>query len=138
MANEQESSKSTQRKLCRFGFLVSLFAFLPYFLLPLTYYVHLTASSLPGASRGLQTGSPIIASQTGEPASPHDSNACPICQGAESFQDYGNSPAFHAPDSNSQVGRLAGDYYLAVLTTADVLNSQTRAPPFVPLPQATA
>jgi hypothetical protein len=138
MTSRQKSGKWAEGGPSRFGFHVSLFAFLPYLLLPLIYYAHLTASSLPAASGDLKTGSLIIASQTREPVAPHDSNACPICRGASSSQDYGTSPAFHAPDSSSLVGLLADGYCSSGLAKADVLTPETRAPPLVPLSQATA
>jgi hypothetical protein len=138
MTSRQKSGKWAEGRPSRFGFHVSLFAFLPYLLLPLVYYAHLTASSLPAAFGDLKTGSAIIAGQTGEPVSPHDSNACPICRGASSFEDYGTSPAFQVPDSNSLAGFLSDSYGSSGLAKADIVTSRTRAPPVVPLAQSTA
>jgi hypothetical protein len=138
MASRQQSAKYTEGRPSRFGFLLSLVAFLLYFLLPLTYFVHLTTISLPAASGDLKIMSPIIASETEEPVSPHDSNACPICRGASSFEDYGTSLAFHAPDSSSLVGLLSDGYGSSGVAKADVVTSHTRAPPVVPLAQSTA
>jgi hypothetical protein len=82
-------------------FLVSLLfliAFLPNFLLPLVYYVHLDGSPLP-TSRDLKgAGLPIICSAVIPGHSRHDSDSCPICLAAHSFQDYVCSPGLLPPD----------------------------------------
>ena len=122
----------------RLGFLMGVSAFLLYLLLPVVFYVHLAAGFLPAASGDLETGAPIMESQDGEPASPHDSTACCICQNASSFQDYGTAAPFHAPDSNSRAGLPADGYRAPGFAEADVVTGYTRAPPVVPLQPATA
>lgn len=138
MASRQTSGAYSEGKPGRFGFLMSVFAFLPYFLLPLTYYVHLTASFLPAASVNFKTGSPIIETQDGEPAPAHDSNTCPLCRGASSFQNNGVSMAIHAPDSNSLVRLLGDGYCFTGRAKADAVMAYTRAPPGASLAQSTA
>jgi hypothetical protein len=129
MISRQKSGEGAEGRTSRFGLVVGLFAFLPYILLPLIYYVHLTASSLPATAGDLKTGGAIIAGRTGKPVTPHDSNACPICRGASSFEDYGTSPAFHAPDRSSLVGLLSDSYCSSGVAKVDVATAYTRAPP---------
>ena len=138
MMSRHKQGQDSEGRPSRLGFLLSLFAFLPYFLLPLTYYVHLTASSLPAASGDLKTAALIIASQTGEPTLPHDSNACPICRGASSFEDSEVSLAIHAPDSSALLGPLSERDISSGIAQANGLALQSRAPPVMPLPQTTA
>jgi hypothetical protein len=138
MTSREKSGTHREGMPGRLGFLMGLFAFLLYLFLPVVFYVHLAAGSLPAASGDLETGAPIMESREGEPASPHDSTACCICQNASSFQDYGTAAPFHAPDSNSRAGLPADGYCAPGFADADVVTAHTRAPPVVPLQPATA
>jgi hypothetical protein len=138
MMSRHKQGQDSQGRPSRLGFFMGLFAFLPYLLLPAVFYVHMAAGSLPAASGDLETGAPIMESREGEPASPHDSTACCICQNASSFQDYGTAAPFHAPDSNSRAGLPADGYRAPGFADADVVTAHTRAPPVVPLQPATA
>jgi hypothetical protein len=129
MTSRQKSGEGAAGKTSRFGLLFSLFAFLPYLLLPLAYFVHLSNFSLLAASGDLKTVPPIIAGRTGNPLSPHDSNACPLCRGTSSFQDNGTSLAFHASDRSSLAGRLGDGYCFTGRAKTDAVTAYTRAPP---------
>ncbi|MGO8668722.1 MAG: hypothetical protein ACLQUW_11210 [Desulfobaccales bacterium] len=123
MTSRQKSGKWAEGRPSRFGFHLSLFAFLPYLLLPLAYFVHLSNFSLLAECGDLKTAPPIIAGRTGNPVSHHDSNACPLCRGASGFQDYGASLAFHAPDRSSPVGLLGDGYCFSGRAKADAVTA---------------
>jgi hypothetical protein len=134
----QRMGKYSQGRLGRLGSFLGLAAFLPIFLLPLIYYGHLTNFSPLAVSRDLKTALPAIESRTEEPAPFHESKACPICQAASSFQDFGSFLSFDAPDGSTLLGPLSERYSSAGLAPADGLTLQSRAPPVMPLPQTTA
>lgn len=67
-----------------------LFVFLPYLLLPTVYYSHLTAAFLPASQEDPRAGPLAIGTHPKKSPGPYqDSNSCPICRAASSFQDYG-------------------------------------------------
>jgi hypothetical protein len=138
MNSRHRGGRDSEGRQSRFGSLLSLVALLLYFLLPAIYYVHLTGFPLPAESGGLKTGPPIFESRPGDPVTPHDSNACPICQAGSSFQDYGLFQAFHAPQGSALVGPWSDSHGTLGLAKLNVLNIASRAPPVMPLPQTTA
>jgi hypothetical protein len=64
MMSRHNQGQDSEGRPGRFGSLLGLAAFLPFFLLPLIYYGHLTNSSPPAVSRDLKTGPSIIESRT--------------------------------------------------------------------------
>lgn len=133
----QKLGKHYEYGQSRLGSLLSLSALLPYFFLPLVFFIHLTNYSFPAASADPGTGTPAIEARTQEPDLPHDSNTCPICRAASDFQNHGLFLSFHAPEGLALAGPLSGHYDSSGLAKADAPIWQSRAPPGVSLLQTT-
>ena len=129
MYNRHNQGRDSEARPGPLGSLLALVALLLYFLLPLLYYGHLANSPLPAASPDLKTAQPVVESQPQDPAPFHDRNTCPICQAASTFQDYGSSPSFHAPDSSFPVGLLADRDSTAGFACLISPTRASRAPP---------
>jgi hypothetical protein len=87
-----------------------LLALLPYFILSLTYYVHLTLLSPAVSSPAPRAGPTVAARQAEIPPFPHDLGTCPICQAASSCQDYGKFSFHQVPDCASPARLTAFTY----------------------------
>ncbi len=134
--SRQLRGKASEGRPSHNASLLALLALLPYFLLPLIFYGHLTNSAFPAPPGIPRTGPPIIESQNKEPVPFHDNNSCPICRAASDFQDYGLHLAFQAPDS-AFVWLLSDRDGTVVFSKADFVTAPTRAPPVMPLPPTT-
>jgi hypothetical protein len=107
-----------------------LVVFLPYLLLPAVYYSHLTAALLPAFHEDPRAGPPAIGTHPEKPPGPyHDSNSCPICRSASSFQDYGFFSLPQAPEGATRVWLAAFITPTPGIANSDFLVSGPRAPP---------
>ena len=115
----------------RTGFLFCLFALLPYLLLPLIYYDHLTGTqdSLGYSIAAPQNRAPVMGGHVATPLRPGHDPACPICGGASHFQDYGIAAVVLAPDLPC-LARLSplGNHYCRI-AHLHLLVSGSRGPP---------
>jgi hypothetical protein len=106
-----------------------LWALLPYFLLPAVFYSHLTVGLPPGAFVLCELESAVIKAHPQQPFCPEDSQNCPICRAASSFEDYGCGDLPLAPAAAARFLGLAltnGDH---LVSHCDFWVSESRAPP---------
>lgn len=110
--------------------LLCLVVLLPYLLLPAIYYGHLTEQFLSASHEDPRAGPLAIGSYPEKLSEPcHDSNSCPICQAASSFQDYGFFSLPQVPASATQVRIAAFISPTFIIANYDFLVSGPRAPP---------
>jgi hypothetical protein len=110
--------------------LLCLVVFLPYLLLPAVYYSHLTGALLPAFQEDPRAGPLAIGTYPEKPPGPyHDSNSCPICKGASSFQDYGFFALPQSPEGVTPVWLAAFTSPTPGTTNSDFLVSGPRGPP---------
>jgi len=113
--------------------LLCLVVFLPYLLLPVVYYSHLTAAFLPAFHGDPRAGPLAIGTHPGKPPGPYqDSNTCPICRVASGFQDYGLFSLPQFTDGATQVRLAALSSPIPSSANSDFLVSGPRAPPVSP------
>ena len=84
-----------------------LFVLLPYLLLPVVFYGHLSLAFFPASQADPRAGLPAIGTLPGKSPQPyHDGTTCPICRAGSGFQDNGFSSWSQVPDGAAPV-RLA-------------------------------
>jgi hypothetical protein len=110
--------------------LLCLVVFLPYLLLPAIYYSHLTAALLAAFHEDPRAGPLAMGTHPEKPPGPdHDSNSCPICRAASSFQDYGFFALPQTPEGATPVWLAVFINPSPRIADSDFLVSGPRAPP---------
>jgi hypothetical protein len=120
------AARETRSRSC-----LCLLVLLPYLLLPLIYYNHLTGntSSPVCLIEGPQGRGSIFWEKAEKPVGPHDDKSCPLCRAASHFQDYGFTAAIPAPDHPSLVQLYLCSNHPSRIANLHLLVSGPRAPP---------
>jgi hypothetical protein len=121
------------RQMCLLGFLC-LLALLPYFFLPLAYYVYLTPLSLPAFSEDPRAGPPVFFTRSGHSPPTPQHHFCGICRARPTCQDYTFCSALPPPDSNFPTRLAFPSDSNRQAKTFGVPASGLRAPPRFLLP----
>lgn len=130
MSCYRKTSSYSNARETRFP-LFCLFALLPYLLLPLIYYNHLTGNQdFPlYLMAGPESRAPVIWGHADQPMRPPHESACPICRAASHFQDYGVSAVVLTPDHPCLARLSPFSSYPSHIANLDELVSGPRAPP---------
>jgi hypothetical protein len=84
--------------------LLCLFVLLPYLLLPVVFYGHLSGAFFLASQADTRAGLPAIGTHPEKSPQPyHPGNTCPVCRAASSFDDYGYFSWSQVPDCASPV-----------------------------------